>query len=182
MDQDRAESTSESADVRHVLKAFYDGYRNVHRNDRLEMGPVVRTFISCSSGFMMGVALGSSQGSLMAGLRFRAENSHRFPTSQRGWFFYHKSKNYHMALGAIKEGLKTGLKYSFWVGLFMSTENAVDKLRAAFARPRTGLSASQDLGSSVVAGLGTAGAFSLLSKSSLLAKRCASSAAFSTSN
>ncbi|KAA8574705.1 hypothetical protein EYC84_003955 [Monilinia fructicola] len=37
------------------------------------------------------MALGISHGSQTAGLRFRAENAHRLPTSPTGWYLYHKT-------------------------------------------------------------------------------------------
>lgn len=88
----------------------------------------------------------------MAGMRFRAENSHRFPTSQTGWYLYHKSKNYHVMLGGIKEGIKMGLKVGVWAGSFFVIENYVDGQRG-----------TKDFVSTAVAGLGVAGSFSLWS-------------------
>lgn len=89
----------------------------------------------------------------MAGMRFRAEHAHIFPTTTTGWYLYHKSKNYHVMLGGLKEGFKMGSKVSFWAGSFMWIEEAVDRIRG-----------SKDFVSSVVAGLSTAGAFSAWSE------------------
>jgi len=118
----------------------------------------------------------------MAGLVFRAENAHRLPTSQVGWYLYHKSKNYHVALGGIKEGLRMGLRLAVWTGLFLYMEEAVDRLRGAVLRQwvgfkdRRGLErelgleklenlrgvwVQRDFLSTTVAALGTAGAFSV---------------------
>lgn len=91
----------------------------------------------------------------MAGFRFRAENSHRLPTTSTGWFLYHKSKNYHTAFGGVKEGIKMGGKVSFWVGGFFMVEEAVDDLRGG----------RRDFLSTLVAGLSVAGGFSAWSKS-----------------
>ena len=90
----------------------------------------------------------------MAGMRFRAEHSHVFPTTRTGWYLYHKSKNYHVMLGGIKEGLKMGTKVGFWAGGFFLVEEAVDRKRR-----------TKDFLSTVVAGLTTAGAFSAWSMS-----------------
>ena len=57
-----------------------------------------------------------------------------------------------------------GIRTGFWVGLFALTEDAVDVLRESLVDGQEGLVASKDLGSTVVAGLGTAGAFSLWSE------------------
>lgn len=85
----------------------------------------------------------------MAGMRFRAENSHRLPTSQVGCYLYHKSKNYYIAFGGIKEGIKMGGKVSFWAGSFFVVEEVVDQLRG-----------TKEFVSTALAGLSIAGAFS----------------------
>ena len=103
--------------------------------------------------FITGVSLGLSHGSKMSGLRFRAENSHRFPTTSTGWYLYHKSKNYHMMLGGIKEGVKMGSKVAFWAGSFFLVEEAVDHLRG-----------SKDFMSTLIAGLSISGGFSAWSE------------------
>jgi len=117
----------------------------------------------------MGVAHGSNE----SGLRFRAEHAHRLPTSQAGWYLYHKSKNYHMLLGGIIEGLRMSVRLAWWVGLYVMTEEGVDRGRAAVVRHYRAavqdaaseadvarVAGNRDFVSSVLAGLGTAGAFS----------------------
>ena len=98
--------------------------------------------------------LGLSHGSKSAALRFRAENAHRFPTTQKGWYLYHKSKNYHSMLGGIKDGLKMAGKLSFLASSFFCAEAAVD-----FAR-----GGNKDFASTTIAGSTVAGAFSAWSK------------------
>ena len=85
----------------------------------------------------------------MAGMRFRAEHAHIFPTTTTGWYFYHKSKNYNAMFGAIKEAFKMGPKVAFWAGSFLAIEEAVDRWRGA-----------TDFVSSIMAGTSVAGAFS----------------------
>lgn len=121
---------------------------------RLSIPSVLRIPSATVLGFIGGFGLGLSHGGKMAGLRFRAENSHRFPTTQVGWYLYHKSKNYHIALGGIKEGMKMGGKVSLWAGSFFVVEEVIDQLRG-----------TKDFVSTAVAGLGIAGAFSAWSKS-----------------
>ncbi|MCJ1298252.1 hypothetical protein MMC08_001041 [Hypocenomyce scalaris] len=106
--------------------------------------------VAATGAFAAGLFLGLSHGAQMAGFRFRAENSHRLPTSPTGWYLYHKSKNYHMALGGIKEGLKMGGKVGLWVGGFFTVEEAVDRFRGG----------RRDFFSTVIAGLSVAGGFS----------------------
>lgn len=102
--------------------------------------------------FGAGMALGLPHGSQNAGLRFRAENSHRLPSSPTGWYLYHKSKNYHMALAGVKEGFKMGGKVSFWTAGFFSIEDMLDRYRG-----------TKDFFNTVIASLSIAGGFSLWS-------------------
>ena len=128
-------------------------------DERLSISPHIRIPIIALSGFLAGSALGLSHGGQTAALRFRAENAHRLPTSQKGWYYYHKSKNYHTMLGAIKEGMKMGAKIGFWAGAFVTMEDAVDQCR--------GGDKHKDFLSTVVAALTTSGLFSLWNRFSL---------------
>ena len=110
--------------------------------------------LAASLSFVAGMALGLSHGSQTAGLRFRAENAHRLPTTSTGWYLYHKSKNYNMALGGVKEGLKMGAKVSFWTAGFFSIEEMFDRYRG-----------TKDFVNTVIASLSVAGGFSLWSLS-----------------
>lgn len=121
-------------------------------NERLSTSFTGRLFLCNIGTFAVGTVIGGALGSRQASLRFRAENAHRFPTSERGWFFYHKSKNYYTALGGVKEGVKTGAKLCSWVTMFVVTEEAVDRLRGR-----------SDFLSTVVAGLSLSGFFSVWS-------------------
>lgn len=123
---------------------------------RLSLPFYFRLPIASAVSFLTGMALGLSHGSQSAGLRFRAENAHRLPQTPTGWYLYHKSKNYHMMLGGVKEGFKMGGKVGVWVGGFFTVEEAVDRLRGG----------RRDVLSTVVAGLSIAGGFSVWSMSS----------------
>lgn len=128
-----------------------------YHEERLSIPQNIRITSGVFLAVLAGLSLGSSHGGKMAGMRFRAENSHRFPKSQAGWFLYHKSKNYHVMLGGLKEGFKMGVKVGIWAGGFLGIESFVDEKRG-----------SKDFLSSAVAGLSTATAFSVWSES-----RCA---------
>lgn len=117
--------------------------------NRLSIPFFIRFSAATAGAFLTGAALGISHGGRTAGMRFRAENSHRFPTTSAGWYLYHKSKNYHMMLGGIKEGLKMGSKIGFWAGGFFIVEEAVDEWRG-----------TKDFLSTVVAGMTIAAGFS----------------------
>jgi len=122
-------------------------------DSRLSLPTPTRLLLATTSSFLLGMGLGLSHGSQSAGLRFRAENAHRLPSSPTGWYLYHKSKNYHMALGGVKEGLKMGAKMSVWTGLFFAIEDAWDEVRG-----------QKDVVNTVLASATVAGAFSLWSE------------------
>ena len=117
--------------------------------NRLSIPFYIRFPVATVGAFITGAALGISHGSKTAGMRFRAENCHRFPATSTGWYLYHKSKNYHAMLGGLKEGLKMGSKVGFWAGSFFIIEEAVDRWRGA-----------KDFLSTVIAGMAIAGGFS----------------------
>lgn len=121
---------------------------------RLSLPTPTRLLLATSSSFLLGMALGVSHGSSAAGLRFRAENAHRLPATPTGWYLYHKTKNYNMALGGVREGLKMGARMSVWVAAFFAIEDAWDEIRG-----------KKDFVNTVIASLTVAGGFSLWSKS-----------------
>jgi hypothetical protein len=126
--------------------------RQLKINSRFSLPFGARLPIAASLSFLVGMGLGVSHGSQVAGLRFRAENAHRLPTSPTGWYLYHKSKNYHMAFGGVKEGLKMGAKVSFWTIGFFYIEDMFDRYRG-----------TKDFLNTVIASLSVAGAFSIWS-------------------
>jgi hypothetical protein len=126
--------------------------RQLRIDSRFSLPFGMRLPLATSLSFLSGMALGLSHGSQVAGLRFRAENAHRLPQTPTGWYLYHKSKNYHMALGGVKEGMKMGAKISFWVAGFFSIEEMFDRYRG-----------TKDFLNTVIASLSVAGGFSLWS-------------------
>jgi len=133
------------------LKRRFKFSRSLH--ERLSLSPSIRLPLITGLGLSVGTVLGASYGSQMAGLRFRAENAHRLPTSEKGWYLYHKSKNIVSIVGGIKEGAKMGGTVAFWVGTFVTLEEAMDTFRGGYRR--------RDFLSTVMAALATSGAFSL---------------------
>lgn len=121
--------------------------------DRFSLPFHFRITVTTLGVSLAGMLLGASHGSRTAGLVFRAENSHRFPDTSAGWYLYHKSKNYQMMYGGVKEAFRMGSKVAFWAGGFFIVEEAIDRVRS-----RT------DFMSTVVAGLGVAGGFSVWSE------------------
>ena len=120
---------------------------------RLGMRPSTRAALAGASGLAIGGILGASKGGLAARLRFRAENAHRLPRTTRGWYFYHKSKNYHVLLAGIKEAARMGGRIGFWGAVLFTLEAQVDRARAG----------RKDFLSTTIAGGTVAGLFSAFS-------------------
>ncbi|KAK0282181.1 hypothetical protein LTS00_012296 [Friedmanniomyces endolithicus] len=149
-----------------------EAYLALHNpaHDRLSIPFPLRLPLALILAAVSGSVLGLSQGGLVAGLRFRAENAHRQPNTQTGWYLYHKSKNYHVALGGVLEAFKMAGKLGLWVGVFVTMEEGLDRGRAGLVRVWRGVrggkeedvlvESSRDFVSTTLAGLGTAGAFS----------------------
>ncbi|TKA72260.1 hypothetical protein B0A55_06809 [Friedmanniomyces simplex] len=158
-------STSQPLTAREAYLALHNP-----AHDRLSIPFPLRLPLALTLAAISGTVLGLSQGGLVAGLRFRAENAHRQPTTQTGWYLYHKSKNYHVALGGVLEGFKMAGKLGVWVGVFVAMEEGLDRGRAGAVRVWRGVrgvkeedglvEGSRDFLSTMLAGLGTAGAFS----------------------
>ncbi|KAK0336079.1 hypothetical protein LTR91_012103 [Friedmanniomyces endolithicus] len=148
-----------------------EAYLALHNpaHDRLSIPFPLRLPLALILAAVSGSVLGLSQGGLVAGLRFRAENAHRQPNTQTGWYLYHKSKNYHVALGGVLEAFKMAGKLGLWVGVFVTMEEGLDRGRAGLVRVWRGVrdgkeedvlvEGSRDFVSTTLAGLGTAGAF-----------------------
>jgi hypothetical protein len=126
--------------------------RQLRIDSRFSLPFGMRLPLATSLSFLVGMGLGVSHGSQVAGFRFRAENAHRLPSTPTGWYLYHKSKNYQMAFGGVKEGMKMGAKVSFWTAGFFSIEEIFDRYRG-----------TKDFLNTVVASLTVAGGFSLWS-------------------
>jgi hypothetical protein len=148
------ESTADEAEAEKYAQWRAEQIRLLRIDSRFSLPFGMRLPLATSLSFVAGMALGLSHGSQTAGLRFRAENAHRLPQTPTGWYLYHKTKNYHMALGGVKEGLKMGAKISVWTGLFFGIEEMFDRYRR-----------TKDFINTVIASLSVAGAFSLYSMS-----------------
>jgi hypothetical protein len=146
-------SASENAKLDAIRR---EEIRLLKLDSRFSLPFSLRLPLATSLSFIAGLGLGISHGGLVAGYRFRAENAHRLPTSQKGWYLYHKSKNYNVAYGGVMEGLKMGTKVAIWTAGFFAVEDVFDRYRQR-----------KDFLNTVVASLAVAGGFSLWSTSSL---------------
>lgn len=118
-------------------------------NARLSLPFVYRLIFANMTAFGIGGSMGAYMGAQRAALQFRAENAHRQPNSAKGWYFYHKSKNYRSMYGGVVQGVKFGGPLCAWVTMFVVFEDAVDRLRGRI-----------DALATVAAGLTVAGVFS----------------------
>ncbi|KAH7561630.1 hypothetical protein J3E72DRAFT_29584 [Bipolaris maydis] len=144
---------------------------------RLDMPFDHRLLLTTTLSFLSGFTLGSLSAGHMASLRFRAENAHRLPTSNPGWYLYHKSKNYYKWRYGIVEGLRKGTYIAAWSMVFFVVEESLDVFRGTWRAGRTmqemegvdeldlkkierGVSGSRDFVSSALAGMVTGGVWS----------------------
>ena len=123
-------------------------------NSRLSIPFVTRFPLTVAFGLFSGFVLGTAKGGAQASYRYRAENAHRLPTTQTGWYLYHKSKNYHSIVGGVKEGVRLGGRLSAWAALFVGSEEVIDQLRGG------GADRHRDFSGTVCAGMATAGLYS----------------------
>ena len=125
-------------------------------HERFGLPPLKRIGLGAGLAYGSGMFLGVAQGAQTAGLRFRAENAHRLPTNQRGWYLYHQAKNATALKGAWKEGNRFGARLAPWSIMFFGVEEAIDTLRLR----DYGDDSRKDFLSTTVAGLAVAGGFS----------------------
>ncbi|KAH7121117.1 hypothetical protein B0J11DRAFT_491025 [Dendryphion nanum] len=145
--------------------------------ERLGMTFDKRLLLALTSSFFCGFTLGASHSGHLSSLRFRAENAHRLPISQPGWYLYHKSKNYAKAKDGIISGVRRGAHLATWTSIFFIVEESMDVFRGTWRAGRTlremegvdeldmkdmgvCVEGSRDFVSSGVAGMVTAGIWS----------------------
>lgn len=160
MEADRPQPTSSSPENSVLFKITY--WHKLFESDsppRLGIDVQKRMYYATMSAFSVGMLLGYYHGSKKAGLRFRAENAHRFPTTSPGWYLYHRAKNHITIVGGVKEGTKLGCKLGAGALAFCLFEETVD-----YARHE-----KRDFLSTVTAGLSFSGIYSLLGTSSVSA-------------
>ena len=79
-----------------------------HANRLSRPGPARITFYFTNSLGIFWV-LGFIRTRRLAAHQFLAENSHRLPTSDAGWYLYHRAKNYRVVWQGFKGGVRYGL-------------------------------------------------------------------------
>lgn len=161
-----AETTPQSAGEAQLVSitalAEHDDFHLTgYPNERLSMPPSIRWPVMFATTMVYGFSLGATLGGRKAADRYRAMNAHRLPSTQAGWYLYHRSKSYHTSLGAVKEGAKFGGILSIWASMFMLAEEGLDHARASlFARRNEEVARGQrDALDTTLAALMTAGLY-----------------------
>lgn len=108
-----------------------------------------RMLVVPAIAFVVGTGLGIMRGGRTASLRFLAENAHRPPTTVQGWYFYKKTKNYRVMLGALKGAGVEASRLSILALSFVGLEEGASRL---------GWNGSRE----VVAGFGSGILFSII--------------------
>jgi hypothetical protein len=129
--------------------------------ERLSMQPTTRWCVMFVTTMGYGFGMGATIGGRKAADRYRAMNAHRTPSTQAGWYLYHRSKSYHTTMGAVKEGLKFGGILSAWASMFMLAEEGLDHARGSlFAKKQEEVAMGQrDALNTTLAALMTAGLY-----------------------
>lgn len=97
-----------------------------HHNRLSRPGPARLTFYF-TNAFAIFWVIGFLQARRLAAHQFLAENSHRLPTSDAGWYLYHRSKNYKVAWRGIQAGFKHGIAGGACAFVYGFTEEAWDQ-------------------------------------------------------
>jgi hypothetical protein len=97
-----------------------------HRN-RLSRTGGERLVLYFTSSFTIFSIAGYHRIRRLAGYRFLAENSHRLPTSDRGWFEYHRVKSYRTTWEGIKGGARHGITGATCALVYGFVEEAWDQ-------------------------------------------------------
>jgi hypothetical protein len=131
------------------------GFVGAQSSERLSMPPWTRITITTLFNATAALGTGFYASSHAAGLQFLAENSHRMPKSEKGWFIYQRYKTNYKIVRGVQGGVR---RIAMWAPIpivFLWTESMVDEVRGG---------ESKDLASTVVAGVVTGGLFSLFSR------------------
>lgn len=140
-------------------------------DERLSLPFYNRLLLASTVSGGIGFLLGASHGSRTASLRFRAENSHRLPNTERGWYLYHKSKNHVVVVASVKEGARMAGRLAVWTGIFFAVEEVLDRSRCKRDRVirewedgGSSMRGRRDFLSTITAGMTTSAAFSVWSE------------------
>ncbi|TFK27060.1 hypothetical protein FA15DRAFT_238027 [Coprinopsis marcescibilis] len=109
-------------------------------SSRIEVNIEPRLYQVPLGGAALGCAIGIMRGGRAASLRFLAENAHRPPTTVQGWYFYKKTKNYRVMLGALQGAAKESARIGGLSLVFVGLEEGIRRAGAeTFAEVGAGL-------------------------------------------
>jgi hypothetical protein len=97
-----------------------------HHNRLSRPGPARITFYFTNALAIFWV-IGFLRARRFAAHQFLAENSHRLPTSDAGWYLYHRAKNYRVLWRGFTGGIKYGLAGGACAFVYGFTEEAWDQ-------------------------------------------------------
>ncbi|KAJ1920724.1 hypothetical protein H4219_001123 [Mycoemilia scoparia] len=120
---------------------------------RIRMTPTERFLVVTLNGAFWGVVVGAYLGGRQAGFQYLAERAHRLPTTVQSWYYYHKWKNYKVALGAFKRGSIYALRVAGVCAVYEGIETTVDHVQEEV-----------NAASSIAAGVGTAAIVGILAR------------------
>ncbi|TPX37433.1 hypothetical protein SmJEL517_g00685 [Synchytrium microbalum] len=80
-----------------------------------------------TAGFITGFVSGFYLSGRQRGLQFLAENAHRQPKTTKGWYMYHKYKNYEAIYSGTLGGARNGLKFGLIAAAFTVSEQVLEK-------------------------------------------------------
>ncbi|RKP05224.1 hypothetical protein THASP1DRAFT_20052 [Thamnocephalis sphaerospora] len=96
---------------------------------RVGIEPGARVGLVTGMGAFWGFAFGAFLGGRQSGLQYLAENAHKLPRTKEGWYFYHKTKNYRVLLGATRQGMRYAGRTGAICLLYSGAEAWMDRMR-----------------------------------------------------
>lgn len=124
----------------------------VDHNNRLSRPGPARIVFYFTNALGIFWVIGFLRARRLTAHQFLAENSHRLPTSDAGWYLYHRAKNYRV----LWQGFKGGVKYGFAGGAFAFFYGFVEEAWDQGVRK-----GKVDASGSLVAGTATATVFAM---------------------
>ncbi|KAJ1529037.1 hypothetical protein HK096_009602, partial [Nowakowskiella sp. JEL0078] len=82
----------------------------------------------CLGATVTGMIFGCYMAGSKRSLQFMAENAHRFPVTNRGWYFYHKHKNYEVIDAGFRGAFRQGARFAPMALLFCLNEQIFETL------------------------------------------------------
>ncbi|KAI8872885.1 hypothetical protein GQ42DRAFT_118741 [Ramicandelaber brevisporus] len=98
-----------------------------------DYSPQARIAILFHLSLSVGMLSGGIPALQLRGYQYLAENAHQLPRTKRGWFMYHRQKNYEAMMAFFIGGAKSAVRIMLPVLAFEATTTAIDWLRTTGA-------------------------------------------------